>query len=88
VCRHGVGILHEIMRIVRNVLRGCVVLRHCITVRGGNGSWYRVGWPGWEHGTVDRCVSPHFFVYEDDNWSDGSSEGSVDGVVEEELHMS
>jgi len=24
------------------------------------------------------------FVYEDDNWSDSSSEGSVDGVEEEE----
>lgn len=55
MCRHGIGILHEGIRIVRNVLRGCVVLRHCIRVRGGDGSRYR------ECGTVnvDRCGSPH-----------------------------
>ena len=27
------------------------------------------------------------FVHEDDNWSDSSSEGSVDRVEESELHM-
>ena len=35
------------------MIRGCVVLRHCIRVSGGDGSWYR----GWEHGMVDRCGS-------------------------------
>jgi hypothetical protein len=34
----ALGILHEIIRIVMNMLRGCVVLRHCIRVRGGDGS--------------------------------------------------
>ena len=35
------------------------MLRHCIRMSGGDGSWYRVGW---ERGTVDRCGSPHLSV--------------------------
>ena len=30
MCRHGIRILHER---IRNMLRGCVVLRHCTRVR-------------------------------------------------------